>query len=95
VITPFAFWGWQPPDFNSWVLLIALGGTFGVAQLTQIAGLARAPASLVAPLAYVQIIAAVIFGLVIFHEVPDVLSLIGIVMIIGAGLYVVQRRRQT
>jgi drug/metabolite transporter (DMT)-like permease len=94
VVTPFAFWDWQPPDPNTWLLLIALGGTFGVAQLTQIAGLARAPASLVAPLAYVQIIAAVAFGYLVFGEIPDLWSFVGIVMIFGAGLYVVRNRRR-
>lgn len=93
-VTPFAFWFWQPLDLTSWLLLIALGGVFGIAQLTQIAGLARVPASLVAPLAYVQIIAAVGFGYAIFGDVPDLWSFIGIAMIIGAGLYVVHNRQR-
>jgi drug/metabolite transporter (DMT)-like permease len=94
VATPIAIWFWQPLDLNTWLLLIVLGGVFGIAQITQIAGLARAPVSLVAPLAYVQVVAAVVFGLLIFHEVPDLLSIVGIGMIIGAGLYVVQQRRK-
>jgi len=91
-VTPFAVLSWQAIDLTTWLLLIALGGVFGIAQLTQIAGLVRVPASLVAPLAYVQIIAAVVFGVLIFHEVPDLWSIVGIVLIAGAGLYVVQRR---
>jgi drug/metabolite transporter (DMT)-like permease len=91
-VTPFAVISWQAIDLTTWLLLIALGGIFGIPQLTQIAGLVRVPASLVAPLAYVQIIAAVVFGVLIFHEVPDLWSLVGIMLIAGAGLYLVQHR---
>jgi drug/metabolite transporter (DMT)-like permease len=92
--TPFAIWLWRPLDAQTWILLFVLGGVFGVAQLTMIAGLARAPAALVAPLAYVQIIAAVAFGFIVFGEVPDVWTILGIIMIIGAGLYVLRHRAE-
>ncbi|HHY50628.1 MAG TPA: DMT family transporter [Alphaproteobacteria bacterium] len=94
ITTPFAIVSWHELAPDTMLLLLALGAVFGIAQLTHIAGLARAPAALVAPLAYVQIIAAVGFGYVLFGELPDALSIVGIAMIIGAGLYVVQQRRR-
>lgn len=93
--TPFVIVFWEPLDWTGWALMIALGAAFGLSQLTMIAGLARAPVSLVAPLTYVQIISAVIFGLIVFHEVPDGWTLLGIAMIFGSGLYVVRMRRQS
>jgi drug/metabolite transporter (DMT)-like permease len=93
VSTPIAIAFWQPLGLREWLLMLGLGTTFGLAQLTMIAGLAWAPAALVAPLSYVQIIAAVIFGMLVFGEVPDLWTIIGILMIVASGLYVVSRRR--
>jgi drug/metabolite transporter (DMT)-like permease len=47
-----------------------------------------APASLLAPFSYVQIIAATVFGMV----VPELWTFFGIALIIGAGVYVTQSR---
>jgi drug/metabolite transporter (DMT)-like permease len=92
VATPFALFFWQPLDVRGWALMFGLGGTFGLAQLMMIRGFAHAPAALLAPLSYAQIVAAAIFGVVVFHDVPDVWTLLGIVMIIISGVYVVRRR---
>ena len=92
VATPFALYFWQPLDIRGWALMFGLGGTFGLAQLMMIRGFAHAPAALLAPLSYAQIVAAAIFGVVVFHDVPDVWTLLGIVMIIISGVYVVRRR---
>jgi drug/metabolite transporter (DMT)-like permease len=91
--TPFVILFWQPLDLTGWILMLALGGVFALSQFTMIAGLARASASVAAPLTYVQIISAVVFGLLVFGEVPDGWTLLGIVMIVGAGYYIVQNRR--
>lgn len=90
--TPLAIAFWTPPDSTAWLLMIALGVTFGAAQLLMIRGFQHAPASLLAPLSYAQIISAVIFGLAVLGEVPDIWTLLGVVTIIGSGLYVVRRR---
>lgn len=90
--TPALFLSWQPLGLKGWLLMLGLGTSFGFAQLMMIAGFARAPAALLAPLAYVQIVSAVIFGMVVFHAVPDAWTLAGIVMIIGSGIYVVRHR---
>lgn len=90
--TPFAVAFWVPPDGGDWLLMVALGVTFGIAQLLMIRGFRHAPASLLAPLNYAQIISAVIFGLVVLGEVPDIWTLAGIVTIVGSGVYVVRRR---
>jgi S-adenosylmethionine uptake transporter len=72
----------------------AVGTTFCLAQLMMIRGFGLAPAALLAPLSYVQIVSATIFSVAIFEEVPDAWTLLGIVMIIGAGIYVVRRRAE-
>jgi drug/metabolite transporter (DMT)-like permease len=93
-MTPLTIALWEPPDAEAWLLMLALGATFGIAQLLMIRGLAHAPASLLAPLNYAQIISAVLFGLIVFGEFPDLWTLLGIFMLIGSGVYVVRRRRR-
>jgi len=65
---------------------------FGISQLLMIRAFTYAPAGVLAPFNYVQVVAAVIFGVVVFGDVPDRWTLLGIAMIIGAGIYVVRRR---
>src|SRR3954447_12666151 len=47
-----------------------------------------APAPLLAPFTYVQIVAAVVFGVAVFGDVPDFWTLVGTVLVILAGVYV-------
>jgi len=90
--TPFAAATWAPLTANAWLVMIGLGVVFGVSQLLMIQALTHASAALLAPFNYVQIVAAVIFGAIVFGDVPDQWTFIGIGLIIAAGIYVVRSR---
>ena len=90
--TPVAIATWVPVAPSAWLLMIALGTVFGFAQLLMARAYTHASAGVLAPFNYVQIISAVIFGIVVFGDVPDVWTFVGIVMIIGAGIYVARSR---
>lgn len=90
--TPYVAMTWAPVSPTGWMLLILLGVVFGVSQLLMIAALAHAPAAVLQPFNYVQIISAVIFGAAVFGDIPDLWTFIGIAMIIGAGIYVARSR---
>lgn len=92
LVTPFALWTWQSLDGRGWMLMVGLGLIFGVAQLAMIQGFAHAPAALLAPLAYMQIASAVLFSVVVFAEMPDGWTLLGISLIAASGIYVVRQR---
>lgn len=92
VVAPIALFYWQPLDGAGWALMVLLGAAFGLAQITLIAGLVRTPLPVAASLNYVQIIAAVAFGAAVFGELPDLMSWAGIVLIVGAGLYMIRHR---
>ncbi|GGX48324.1 DMT transporter permease [Tateyamaria omphalii] len=79
------------PTTQSIVLLGVIGifGTMG--QLMLIRALSQAEAGLLAPFNYVGLIAAVIWGVLLFSEWPDVPTLIGALVIAGAGIYVWHR----
>lgn len=83
---------WRP--FESWSdgLLI---GLLGVVALVAIVGtnrsLAVAPASVVVPYQYTIIVWAVIFGYVVFDDIPQVQTLVGAAIIVAAGLFIFLR----
>jgi drug/metabolite transporter (DMT)-like permease len=66
--------------------LVCIGVFGGVAQLIIIAALKRAPASHVAPTQYVQILWAITFGAVFYSEFPDAIGILGLVVVVIAGL---------
>jgi drug/metabolite transporter (DMT)-like permease len=53
-----------------------------------------APASVVVPYQYSMIVWAVLFGLVVFGDVPSPATILGASIIIGAGLYIFLRERK-
>ena len=57
--------------------------------------LSLAPSATLAPLQYFELPVATLFGYLVFNDFPNALSLIGIAIIIGAGLYMIHRERVT
>jgi len=92
VAAPFA---WTPLGHWQDGLLLCL---LGVAALAAIIGvnrsLALAPASVVVPYQYTMIVWAVIFGYLVFGNVPKAQTLIGAAIIIGAGLFIFFREQK-
>lgn len=74
--------------------IILAGFTAVVGTICASTAFAHAPASVVAPLHYSQMIWGVLFGLVFFGEWPDFYTLLGASIIIGAGLLLIQYSRK-
>ena len=91
LMSPFA---WVTPDAGSLVLFAAAGCISVSALFCVNRSLKLAPASVVVPYQYSMIIWAVIFGFVVFGDVPSPATIIGASIIIGAGLYIVLRERK-
>ncbi|WP_425043539.1 DMT family transporter [Primorskyibacter sp. S87] len=83
------------PDLQTFWLLLAIGllGTLGHLLMTW--ALRYAPSATLAPMQYLEIPVATTIGWLIFHDLPDGLSAIGICVTIGAGLYVILREQAT
>jgi drug/metabolite transporter (DMT)-like permease len=54
-----------------------------------------APASLLAPFGYLQLVWAVLIGFVWFGDFPDIWTFAGAAIIVVSGLYVLYRERRT
>jgi drug/metabolite transporter (DMT)-like permease len=86
--------GWVTPSWSS-LALFAIAGLISVsALLCTTRSLKLAPASVVVPYQYSMIIWAVLFGLIVFGDVPSTATIVGAAIIIGAGLYIFLRERK-
>lgn len=83
---------WRPIPTGNWALLALSGLCFGGAQSLLARAFLHAPAALLAPFTYVQIVPATLLGLLLFGAVPDALAWLGTAIVIGAGLLVLRRR---
>lgn len=85
---------WTTPDTLGWCLLIAIGLLSGLGHLLVIQAYGSAPASLLAPFVYTQLIWATGLGWLVFGDLPDAWTLAGALIIVGSGLYVFHRERR-
>jgi drug/metabolite transporter (DMT)-like permease len=90
VMSPF---GWVTPSAGSLVLFGVAGVISVCALLCVNRSLKLAPASVVVPYQYSMIVWAVMFGIVVFGDVPSSATILGAAIIIGAGLYIFVRER--
>jgi drug/metabolite transporter (DMT)-like permease len=85
---PLAFAQWTPPgDLVNWALLLSTGFFGGLGHFLLIVAYGRAPAPVLAPFLYGQIIWMVIAGYAVFGDVPDPLTLVGAAIVIASGIY--------
>ncbi len=84
---------WVPPTPGSLVIFAAAGLISVTALFCVNRSLKLAPASVVVPYQYSMIVWAVIFGFVVFGDVPSIATLVGATIIIGAGFYIYLRER--
>lgn len=87
-VVPFA---WVTPDGRALLLMggVTLSGTIG--QMFLIRSFSMGEAAMLAPYAYTGLVFAPTWGLLFFAEVPDLWTVIGAAIIVGAGLYVWHR----
>ena len=79
----------------AWLWLFGAGFFATFSHLMMTYALSLAPSATLAPLQYFELPVATLFGYLVFHDFPNALSLIGIAIIVGAGLYMIHRERIT
>ena len=80
---PFVF---IPPDAAQWGILITVGLLGALSHGLLVLAYARAPASLLAPLSYSQLIWATLAGILVFADWPDGITLLGAAIIALGGV---------
>jgi drug/metabolite transporter (DMT)-like permease len=86
VLMPVGLYHWpeMSTEIAAYTTVSALGSALG--NLLLIVALGMAPASRLAPFVYIQLVAATLWGLLIFAEIPQERALQGLALILASGL---------
>ena len=82
---------WRTPSLPDAGLYLLLGCFGAAGQFLLIRSLTVAEAGAVAPFGYAGVVFATLWGLFAFDEVPDAWTILGALVIVGAGVYVWHR----
>jgi drug/metabolite transporter (DMT)-like permease len=82
---------WIPPDAGDWMLFLLAGVFSACAWIGIVGGYRRAAPVVLAPFEYTALIGAAIAGYIIWDEIPDRWVIVGALVIIGSGLFIVFR----
>ena len=95
LLTPLMFFIWQnPPDLYTAMMMAALGIYAGVGHFALIRAHKFTPAYILSPFIYTQLIWMSLFGYLVFGDVPDRFTLMGGLIVVGSGLYLLMRERR-
>lgn len=86
------FWSW-PAEGLSWLLMLATGAFGAFGHWLLILAHQRAPATVLAPFIYSQIVWMIGLGWFVFGQIPDRFTFIGSGVVIASGLYLLYRER--
>ena len=89
-----AYWDSQIPTLPQGLLIISLGLYGGIGHFMLIRAFREAPASTLSPLLYVQLIWATLLGWWVFDQFPDMLAVVGMLIIGASGLSLAIRTRR-
>ena len=91
LVLPFV---WQMPEARQWLMLVGVGmiATFGHILITK--AYEQAEASLLAPLAFTEIVMATLVGWWFFDDLPDRWTVLGVSILIGSAIYISLRERR-
>lgn len=81
------------PQGMAWLYLAGVGIAATISHMAITYALKFAPSSTLAPLHYLEIVAAVALGYAVFGDFPTPLTWTGIAVITASGLYVIHRER--
>jgi drug/metabolite transporter (DMT)-like permease len=82
------------PEGIVWLWLVGVGVFASLSHILITFALRFAPSATLAPLHYLEMVSAVFFGYLVFSDLPNTMTLAGVVVIIGSGLYIYYRERQ-
>jgi drug/metabolite transporter (DMT)-like permease len=93
ILTAVIWWVWVWPTPVQWVMFVALAfiATFG--HLMIVRAYDHAEASLLAPLAYTEMVTSVILGWLFFKDFPDFWTFVGVAILISCAIYISMRER--
>ncbi len=86
---------WKPPTLEGFLFFVAIGLSSGVGHFSTIKALELAPASLLAPFAYIQLVWVTVLGSLFFGDFPKPITILGMAVVVAGGLLVAASRRSS
>ncbi len=87
---PFLIGDWAVLDLSGWLTMSVLAIVVIFGSVFAAIAYQNAPSSVVATFDYSYLAFAALWGLLVFSEVPDALTILGMVMIAGAGMIAIR-----
>lgn len=84
---------WSMPTLPDWLVMSALGLIWAAWLYLLSRAYSLAEASVAAPFEYVSLPINIMWGFLIWHEIPTWSTLVGATLALGSGLYVLYRER--
>jgi drug/metabolite transporter (DMT)-like permease len=91
VTVPF---GWVWPTPTQAAMLVGAGIAGGIGQILVTESYRHADVSVVAPFEYTSLLLSIVVGYFVFRDVPTLEMLIGAVIVVGAGIFIIYREHR-
>jgi drug/metabolite transporter (DMT)-like permease len=88
ILSVMVIFNWQALTGMQWGLMMLMGAAGAVGHFMLVKAFHMAEASMLAPFTYGQVLAAIIWGLLVFGDVPSLWTICGAGVVICSGLYV-------
>lgn len=85
---------WMAPTAEQWGMLAALGAIATLGHVLITKAYEHGEASLLAPLAFTEIVMATVLGYAFFGDLPDRWTVLGVAILIGSAIYISVRERK-
>ncbi len=96
VMSPVVVFVWQPLNMQAIAVLSMMAVASAVGHYMIIRAYDYAPASVLAPFSYFEIVSATLIGFFIFGDFPVMTTWAGVVVIVSSGIYIsIRERRRT
>ena len=93
-LTPLLPYLYKEPRVQDSIILLSFVSLATIGQILMISAFSFAQASVLAPFQYMQLLSAIVFGLLVFDAFPDIFTLTGASMLIIAGLFITYRENK-
>ncbi|MFO1069892.1 MAG: DMT family transporter [Geminicoccaceae bacterium] len=94
VSAPLAVPTWVWPTWHELSLLATAGLLQGAGQAAMVMATRNSPAAVVAPFQYTQMLWAMLFGAMLFGDMPQPIMFVGMILVVASGLYILWRETQ-
>jgi drug/metabolite transporter (DMT)-like permease len=84
---PFLPFGWQSLTERQWLFLLGIGASQAASQLLIIIAYQYAKPGRIAPFNYSVVIFSGIIGFIFWHNRPDLLALVGVILVSAGGIF--------